>query len=414
MEKRTLYLKTWEALAADKSMIFMAGPRQSGKTTLARIIAVGFTNSLYCNWDIPDHRTRLLDNPAFFTTLARSDASKPLIIFDEIHKYRDWKNYLKGVYDQFGADYQFLVTGSGRLDLYQKGGDSLAGRYLMFNLWPFTIGELASNARSLEDFHADPLAVSLVMDGNRQAIWERLETLGGFPEPYLSGKPASYRRWSNAYSQRLIREDIRELTDIRSVTDIETLYYLLPSKVGSPLSIPSLAGDLKVSYNTVQSWLAIFERFFLTFSIPTWTDRISRAIQKERKVYILDTPRIKDPAARFENMVALELWRAVSSWNALGAGEFSLHFIKNKEQHEVDFLIANERKPFLLIECKLNDEQPAKALLAAQRALRVPAVQLVSTAPGYRTFINDGLPVLLAPACQWCAGLPWKYPARIN
>jgi predicted AAA+ superfamily ATPase len=252
------------------------------------------------------------------------------------------------------------------------------------------------------------------MDGNRQAIWERLETLGGFPEPYLSGKPASYRRWSNAYSQRLIREDIRELTDIRSVTDIETLYYLLPSKVGSPLSIPSLAGDLKVSYNTVQSWLAIFERFFLTFSIPTWTDRISRAIQKERKVYILDTPRIKDPAARFENMVALELWRAVSSWNALGAGEFSLHFIKNKEQHEVDFLIANERKPFLLIECKLNDEQPAKALLAAQRALRVPAVQLVSTAPGYRTFINDGLPVLLAPACQWCAGLPWKYPARIN
>jgi len=160
MNNRTSYLKIWKTIAADKSMIFLAGPRQAGKTTLARIIAKGFTNSLYCNWDIPDHRTSLLTNPTFFTSLPCLDDSKPLIIFDEIHKYRDWKNYLKGVYDQFGADYQFLVTGSGRLDLYQKGGDSLAGRYLLFNLWPFTMSELRSSARSLQDFLADPLAVS--------------------------------------------------------------------------------------------------------------------------------------------------------------------------------------------------------------------------------------------------------------
>jgi predicted AAA+ superfamily ATPase len=405
MEKRPLYFKTWETLAADKCMIFLSGPRQAGKTTLARHISETFANSLYFNWDIPEHRTRLLENPAFFTTLSRRDPSPPLVIFDEIHKYRDWKNYLKGVYDQFCIDYRFLVTGSGRLDLYQKGGDSLAGRYLMFSLWPFTIGELESSGRACEDFLAAPLVVTPDAMGMRAELWEKLEATSGFPEPYLNGKLASYRRWSTNYSQRLIREDIRELTEIRSVTDIETLYHLLPSRVGSPLSVPSLAGDLKVSYNTVQNWLAIFERFFLTFSIPTWTDRISRAIQKERKVYILDSPRIKDPAARFENMVALELWRALSSWNALGAGDFSLHFIKNKEQQEVDFLIANDREPFLLIECKLNDELPAKPLLAAQRALRVPAVQLVRSAPGYRTLVNDGLPVLVAPACQWCAGL---------
>ena len=406
MENRTIYFKTWETLAADKSMIFLSGPRQSGKTTLASIIARGFANNMYCNWDIPDHRACLLQNPTFFSALTRRDSSKPLIIFDEIHKYRDWKNYLKGVYDQFGNDYQFLVTGSGRLDLYQKGGDSLAGRYLLFNLWPFTMGELGKDGRLQGEFFADPLAVSLETGGKRRQLWEQLETLSGFPEPFLSGKVASYRRWSTAYSQSLIREDIRELTDIRSVTDIETLYHLLPSRVGSPLSVPSLARDLKVSYTTVQSWLNIFERFFLTFSLSTWTDRIARAIQKERKVYLLDTPRIKDPAARFENMVALELWRAVNSWNALGAGEFSLHFIKTKEQQEVDFLIANEREPFLLVECKLNDEQPAKALLAAQRALRVPAVQVVKDAPGYRTITNDGLPVLVVSACQWCAGLP--------
>ena len=157
MENRPTYFKIWTTLAADKSMTFLSGPRQAGKTTLARIIAEGFTNSLYFNWDIPDHRTRLLGNPAFFTSLTRRDSSTPLIIFDEIHKYRDWKNYLKGVSDQFGADYQFLVTGSGRLDLYQKGGDSLAGRYLMFNLWPFTAGELGTSSRSLTDFLTDPL-----------------------------------------------------------------------------------------------------------------------------------------------------------------------------------------------------------------------------------------------------------------
>lgn len=406
MELRGHYFDIWKTLAADKGMIFLAGPRQAGKTTLARLIAAGFVNSLYCNWDIPEHRTRLLADPAFFTGLARRDASPPLVIFDEIHKYRDWKNYLKGVYDQFAADYRFLVTGSGRLDLYQKGGDSLAGRYLLFNLWPFTIGELSGSSRTVEEFLANPLGIDMEREAEFQEKWGVLEQLSGFPEPYLSGKTASYRRWSSAYSQRLIREDIRELTDIRAVGEIETLYHLLPSRIGSPLSVPSLAKDLKVSYNTVQGWLAIYERFFLTFSIPTWTERISRAIQKERKLYLLDTPRIKEPAARFENMVALELWRAISCWNACGAGEFTLHFVRDKEQREVDFLIANEREPVLLVECKLTDQQPAKSLLVMQRALRVPAVQVTGEMAGYRTFDNDGLPILVASASQWCAGLP--------
>lgn len=406
MERRSSYLKIWETLAAEKGMIFLAGPRQAGKTTLARIIAEGFPNTLYCNWDIPDHRARLLENPAFFTSLPRRDASRPLIVFDEIHKYRDWKNYLKGVYDQFHEEYRFLVTGSGRLDLYQKGGDSLAGRYLLFHLWPFTMGEIFASNGSLDAFLGNPLNIVMEDADAVSATWEKLESLSGFPEPFLNGKPASWRRWSNGYSRQLIREDIREMSDIRSVTDMETLYHLLPSRVGSPLSIPSLANDLKVSYATVQNWLALFERFFLTFSLPTWTERISRAIQKERKVYLLDTPRIKDSAARFENMVAIELWRAVSCWNAMGAGDFSLHFIRDKEQREVDFLIANEREPLLLVECKLSDERPSRALLAMQRALGIPAVQLVRSASGYRTMTNGDLPLLVAPADTWCAGLP--------
>jgi len=187
---------------------------------------------------------------------------------------------------------------------------------------------------------------------------------------------------------------------------METLYFLLPSKVGSPLSIPSLTTDLKVSYNSVRGWLAVFERFFLIFSIPPWTERIARAIQKERKVYLWDTPRIEDPAARFENMVAMELWRAVTNWNDLGYGQFSLHFIKNKEQQEVDFLIANRHKPIVVIEAKISETQPSSPLKKFQKALRIPAVQLIDKDEGYRMFSNNDQSILVAPAYQWLSQLP--------
>jgi len=163
---------------------------------------------------------------------------------------------------------------------------------------------------------------------------------------------------------------------------------------------------LKVAHGSVQSWLALFERFFLTFSLPTWTDRIARAIQKERKVYLFDSPRIKDPAARFENMVAIELWRAVSSWNALGAGEFSLHFVRDTQKREVDFLVANNREPLFLVECKLADEKPAKSLFALQEELQIPAVQLVRDMEGFRSYRNGVLPIVVSAASHWCAGLP--------
>ena len=406
MESRDLYVNIWRELAAEKSMVFLAGPRQSGKTTLSHIISRSFANTLYFNWDIAEHRTRLIGNPTFFEAVERKDASTPLIIFDEIHKYKEWKNYLKGIYDQFHEGYQFLVSGSGRLDIYQKGGDSLAGRYYLFHLWPFTVAELGGWKIPISDWLKDPLKINLGEKEKLREIWARLSTLSGFPEPYLSGRSTTYRRWTNSYSQQLIREDVRDLTGIKSIGDMELLYMLLPSKVGSPISVPSLAGDLRVSYNSVRSWLSVFERFFLIFSIGPWTHKIARAIQKERKIYLFDSPKIEEPSARFENIVALELWRAVTSWNDMGYGLFSLHFIKNKEQQEVDFLIAKERKPFLLVEAKLADTEASSALKKFQRALNIPAVQLVEESDGYRFFSNEGQSILVAPAYQWLSQLP--------
>jgi uncharacterized protein len=406
MEQREAYKRIWKDLSSDKNMILLAGPRQVGKTTLAQIISRSFTNHVYFNWDIPEHRKDFLENPTFFETMERKDPSRPLVVLDEIHKYKDWKNYLKGVYDAFSEDYLFLVSGSGRLDLYQKGGDSLAGRYLPFHLWPFTISERGRRSRDMEDFLKNPLFITMENAEELRGIWIELSERSGFPEPFLSGRTRTYRRWSNVYTQQLIREDVRDLSGVKSVTDMETLYFLLPSKVGSPISIPSLARDLKVSYNSVRNWLGVFERFFLTFSIGPWTNKIARAIQKERKVYIWDTPRIKDPGARFENMVAQELWRAVTVWNDLGYGAFSLHFIKNKEQQEVDFLIANEGEPLLLLEARLSDTQPSKPLRKFQDVLNIPAVQLVGESDGYRMLSNGSHLVLVAPGYQWLSLLP--------
>jgi predicted AAA+ superfamily ATPase len=406
MKERDLYVHMWKELASEKSMVFMSGPRQSGKTTLAQIISRSFTNSLYFNWDILDHRRQLIENPTFFEAVERKDSSTPLIVFDEIHKYRDWKNYLKGVYDQSHREYQFLVSGSGRLDIYQRGGDSLAGRYFLFHLWPFTIAELSASAATIDAFLREPLHISMDRSDEIREIWNTLSALSGFPEPFLSGRKQTYRRWTAAYSQQLIREDIRDLAGIKSSNDMETLYQLLPSKIGSPLSIPSLSRDLKVSYNTVRNWLSVFERFFLVFSIGPWTTKIARAIQKERKIYLFDAPRIEDPAARFENMVAVELWRAITAWNELGHGLFSVHFIKNKEQEEVDFIIAKEHRPFLLVETKLSDAEPSSSLKKFQRALKVPAVQLTNEGNGYWIRSNEDQSILVAPAYQWLSQLP--------
>ena len=406
MYKREFYTRIWAELAREKSMVFLAGPRQAGKTTLAKIISRSYKNSLYFNWDILRDRTRFLEDPNFFEALERTDASAPLVIFDEIHKYRGWKNYMKGIYDQFHDRYQFLVSGSGRLDIYQKGGDSLAGRYYLFHLWPFTIAELGRCNRDIKAFLKDPLWISMEKNSELGRNWQRLSSLSGFPEPYLSERITTYRRWSGSYAQQLIREDIRDMTGIKSIIDVENLYLLLPSKIGSPLSAQSLANDLHVSYNTIQSWLSVFERFFLIFSIAPWTKSIARAIQKERKVYLWDTPRIKEAPARFENMVAIELWRAVTTWNDLGHGRFTLHFIRNKKRQEVDFLIANDTEPFLLIEAKMSDTEPSPALKTFQRSLNIPAVQLTSGGATYRMYSNGNQSILAAPSYQWLSLLP--------
>jgi len=204
----------------------------------------------------------------------------------------------------------------------------------------------------------------------------------------------------------LIREDIRDLAGLQAVETMETLYALLPGRVGSLLSLNTLATDLRVSYNTVKSWLDTFERFFLILRIEPWTHQIRRGIQKEKKLYLFNHPLIADPGARFENAVALELFRAVSNWNDLGLGPFSLHYVRNKEKQEVDFLLARGRTPVLLVEAKLADEHPSAALMKFQQVLAVPAVQVTAQSGGYQIIQNGAHKILVTPVWQWAATLP--------
>ena len=387
-------------------MVFLAGPRQVGKTTLAGAISDCFPNKTYFNWDILDQKALLLRDPYFFERTPRTDASKPLVVFDEIHKYKDWKNYLKGIYDRFHQEYRFLVSGSGRLDVYQRGGDSLAGRYEQFHLWPLTVAELGGTGVGWKEFMEHPLQVAGAHEDERATIWTRLMRLSGFPEPYFSGREAVWRRWSGNYNRQLIREDIRDLTALQNIQSVEALFAMLPSKVGSPLSLNVLAQDLKVTFNTVKAWLDLFERFFLIFRIAPWTRKVARAIQKERKLYLFNTPLISDPGARFENAVALELHRAVSNWNDRGLGFFGLHYVRNKEKQEVDFLVTRDHRPFLLVEAKRSDEQPSASLTKFQKALNIPAVQVHGNKSGYRLISNDKQKILVAAAWQWLSGLP--------
>jgi predicted AAA+ superfamily ATPase len=269
-----------------------------------------------------------------------------------------------------------------------------------------TVAELGGRQEDLSSFVDDPLAMPDAGSGDVEDIWLRLQRVSGFPEPYLTNKAASWRRWSDTYGRQVLREDIRDLVVLNNMQGVETLFALLPFRVGSPLSVNALAEDLKVSFNTVKSWLDVMERFFLMFRIPPWTASISRAIRKERKLYLFNVPLIEDPGARFENAVAMELFRAVTQWNESGRGPFALHYVRNKDKEEVDFLLAYKNRPFLLIECKMSDDRPSSALCRFQARLDVPAVQLVNEGPVYRRYGSGRQRILVAPAARWLACLP--------
>jgi hypothetical protein len=304
-------------------MVFLAGPRQVGKTTVALRLPGG--RSGYLTWDAPEHRERIL---------RRELPPGRLWVFDEIHKYRRWRNYLKGLYDTRPPNQRILVTGSARLDFYRFGGDSLQGRYHLLRLHPFSAAELGLR-------RSEELAGLL--------------TLGGFPEPYLGGSETEARRWSREYRSRLVREDVADLERIQDLGQLELLVLRLPELVGAPLSPNALREDLQVSHKTVSSWLDILERLYAIFRVTPFGPPRVRAVKKARKHYHLDWSLVPEPPARFENLVAAHLLKWVHHEQDARGRDLELHYFRDAEGREVDFVIAENRRPTMLVEAKWSD-----------------------------------------------------------
>lgn len=351
-------LKEIESLALKRNkMAFISGPRQVGKTTLSKTF-IHKKNGKYLNWDNLDFRRLWTKSPKDSLTDLKENST---LILDEIHKADKWKQNLKGVYDTLEKKIRIIVTGSARLDLYKKGSDSLMGRYLSFRLHPFSIGEmLSSNLPSPDDVEKSLLDnFKLSPSAKLQSAWNDLTLYGGFPEPLFAANKKILNIWHKGRIEKIVREDLRDLSNIPELSKIEMLISLLPERVASPLSLTSLKEDLEISYDTAKRWMNYLKQLYYHYEIKPWSKNISRSLKKESKIYLWDWSEVKDEGARFENMVASHLLKACHYWTDTGEGNFELYYLKTKEKKEIDFLITRDNKPWLPIECKLTNTSPS-------------------------------------------------------
>ena len=342
-------------------MVFVGGPRQVGKTTLAKSILGKVTG--YLNWDVFEHREKILKQE-----LPKSN----VWVFDEIHKYHKWRNYLKGLFDSREKQQQFLITGSARLDYYRFGGDSLQGRYHYLRLHPLSVAELKIEKQ--DDFNS-------------------LIKLGGFPEPYFSASEREARRWSKEYRNRIVREEILGLEHIQDISSVELLMNQLPNLVGSPLSINNLSNELQVSFKTVSRWITVLERLYAVFGLLPFGSPKIKAIKKSRKHYHYDWTLVAQASLRFENVVACHLLKWVNYRQDVEGWDTELRYFRDIEGREVDFVVVEEGSPVLFLECKAGDRDinPALKYLKAKFP-EVRAVQIAQT--GAKSYISkDGVEV---------------------
>jgi predicted AAA+ superfamily ATPase len=345
-----------------RQMRFISGPRQIGKTTLAKyFLHQRNLDHLYFNWDLRAVRDRYIQDPYFFETDiydAQGHAHFTWICLDEIHKMPKWKNILKDFFDKFEEVARFIVTGSARLEWFRKSGDALTGRYFLFHLLPLTLSEVAGNPmpRLREgESAADFIERRIARVRYEQNLLDQLLNFSGFPEPFTRANSRFFRRWHKDTVDQIIREDIRDMTRIIETENIASLILRLPERLGSPLSLNALREDIQASYSAVKNAISALRLTCVIFLVPPYSRSISRALKKEKKCYFYDWTRCTDPATRFENYVAVQLKTIVELWNDSGLGPLDLHYVRTKDGRETDFLITRERKPWCLIEAKLSD-----------------------------------------------------------
>ncbi len=368
-------------------MIFLTGPRQVGKTTFARkwLESVG-SEDTYFNWDDPSVMMEYKKNPLYFrNVIDEKFKNKPVpLVFDEIHKHTAWRDILKGLYDTNRVRMRLLVTGSARLGFVRKAGDSLVGRYFSFRMFPLGLPEVVGDfSHVIQDdrpFADGEFLTRLAREADTKAAIEGLEQLlkfGGFPEPLLKGSDRFHRRWQNDYKALLTKEEVRDFSRIQDIRGLETMVEILPAKVGSNLSIPSLVDVLKVSYKTITNWIEVLKGVYLVFTIASWHRDIKRSIIKEKKLYFFEWSLLSESESRFENFLAVNLLRMAVRFTEIGLGNFEVYYIRDKEKREVDFVLVKDNKPVALFEAKEGESSISKSGRFFSKRLNVPLFQIV-------------------------------------
>jgi predicted AAA+ superfamily ATPase len=370
------YLQAPVRSALQKKMVLVGGARQVGKTTFA----LGFlgkdadeTHPAYLNWDHPSVPPGLRN--------AELPPGEPLLLLDEIHKYARWRNLLKGIYDTEKSRRRILVTGSARLDYYRKGGDSLAGRYRYFRLHPFSLRELDRSPR--------------------RSDLEALLKFGGFPEPLFSQDEAEHRIWQRDRMVRVVREDLRDLEQVREISLLEHLVDLLPSRVGSPLSVKSLREDLEVDHKTAERWLQILENLYVCFRLSPYGPPRIRAVKKERKLYLWDWSGVEERGPRFENLVASQLLKFCHWIEDTEGHPMDLRYLRDTDKREIDFVVLRDRKPLFAVECKSGEKAVGPAIRYFSE--RTPIPHFYQTHLGERHYSSGKVTVL--PFTRLCEEL---------
>lgn len=367
-EHPRVYDRILEAhLKENRQMAFVSGPRQVGKTTTCRHEA-----SAYLSWDILEDQRNIVRGPtsvAESLELDRARAKSPVIVFDELHKYPKWKVFLKGFFDGYCDKARVIVTGSSRLDIFRKGGDSLMGRYFLYRMHPFSVGEIVRTLAPTAPIHK-PSPIS-------EVDWNALWVHGGFPEPYLRRSDTFTRRWRSLRLRQLTKEDLRELTQLQDLGTMEVLVQILAERSGQQLTYAGLAKDTNIAGDTAKRWVGVLEQMHFGFRVAPWFKSVANSLRKEPKWYLRDWSGVPDEGPRAETLVGCHLLKAVEGWTDLGLGSFDLRYIRTKFKKEVDFLVVKDGKPWFLVEVKLSGDSLSPALkdfqcdLGAQHAFQV-------------------------------------------
>lgn len=371
------YLEKYIQNDLNRKIILITGPRQTGKTTLSKMLKNTYD---YFNYDNAEDRLGLLEKSW--------DRSKELVILDELHKLNNWKSWLKGVYDTEGIPPAIVVTGSAKLDTYKKVGDSLAGRFFQFRLHPLDVKEIHQTH--------DPQ--------NTKEVLDTLLKTGGFPELFLEGSQTYYNRWKKSHLDIILRQDLIDLENIQHIASVETLIQLLKKRVGSPVSYRSLAEDLQCSDKTVKRWLSVLESMYVVFKVTPFHKNIFRSLLKSPKYYFYDTGQVLgDPGTKLENLVACALLKEIHFREDCLGEQWNLYYLRDKDGREIDFLMTRNDEPSLMVEVKWSDAHLSSHFSSFEKYFtETTKIQLVKELKREKTF-RDGAQIRMAH--NWLAGV---------